>query len=360
MHNASRKTAGAIAVAAVSLSSFAVVLGTPAQAAAPGRIHGSVTIAGAGPAANIFVAALKWDPSLQRWVEEDSARSGVDGTYNIGKLLPGTYVVRFYDPTGSLATEFYVDAAGPAEAVPVVITEGREQLASAELGGAAHLTGKVTGSTGAGIGGAEVTAYVQEGAGWTPLQSVASGPDGSYDLGGLQADTYTLSFHDPATDVTEFWNNRAALADAEPITIRSIGTTDGLNAQLATPAPPAPAPTVTASETQTAVPSATQTAAPVSTSTSKKTITIIKAPRVKGKAVVGSRLRVTSGTINPSAVVRKIQWLANGKVIKKATKRRFKVTSKQRGKKIRARVTISAPGYTKLVLKTRPTAKVKA
>ena len=94
--------------------------------------------------------------------------------------------------------------------------------------------------------------------------------------------------------------------------------------------------------------------------TSTKSIAVIKAPKVKGTAKVGKRLRVTQGTLNPTAVERKIQWLANGKKIKKATKRRLKVTSKLRGKKITVRVTVSAPGYATLVLKTRPTAKVKA
>jgi hypothetical protein len=94
--------------------------------------------------------------------------------------------------------------------------------------------------------------------------------------------------------------------------------------------------------------------------TSTKTIEVVKAPKVKGSAKVGTRLRVTSGTLNPTAVARKIQWLANGKVIKKATKRRFMVTSKQRGKQITVRVTVSAPGYKTLVIKTLPTARVKA
>ena len=91
-----------------------------------------------------------------------------------------------------------------------------------------------------------------------------------------------------------------------------------------------------------------------------KTIAVLKKPAIKGTAKVGTRLRVTPGTINPTAVVRKIQWLANGKVIKKATKRRFMITSKQAGKKLTVKITVSAPGYTTAVLKTKATGKVIA
>lgn len=365
MKHSAQKFAGAVVAAAVGFASFAVVSSPAAQAAAPGRIFGSVTVAGGGPAAGIYVAAMRWQADVERWVEEDSATSSADGAYNIGKLLPGTYVVRFYDARGALATEFYQEAVGPEDAMPIVITEGRERLASAELGGAAHLTGRVTGSTGAGIEGAEITAYVQQPSGWAPLQSVVSGAGGAYDLGGLRAATYTLGFHDPASQVTEFWNDQASLAAAEPINIRSIGTTDGLNAQLATPVaeqPAQPVPTVTETTTKTTTTNATTTTTtpPAPSPTTLKTIAVTRKPVIKGTAKVGARLRVTTGRTNPTAVVRKVQWMVGGKVIKKATKRRLKVTRKMRGKKVTVRMTISAPGYQTLVVKTRPTKKVKA
>jgi hypothetical protein len=83
-------------------------------------------------------------------------------------------------------------------------------------------------------------------------------------------------------------------------------------------------------------------------------------PRIKGTPEVGKVLKVTHGSWSPSTVTLKYQWLADGTMIRKATKARFTLTRAQRGKKIRVRVTALLAGATKVVVTTRPTAKVKA
>ena len=350
-----------------------LLTGGPAEAVPgpPARIKGVVTAPGNVPLAGIHVSTLQWHADLDLWVEADSDTTSPDGRYSVGKLESGTYRVRFYDPSGTRATEFYNDKARAIDADPIDVSVGPQELAPTELGGAAHLTGKVTGSDGSGIDQALVTAYVMQDAEWISFQSVVTGADGSYDLGGLPGGSYTLGFHDPATETTEFWNNQTELVNAHTLTVQSSGITDGLDAQLATPLEPTPTPTVTETATATATETATSTTTTSSTATatttvnpapmttSTKAIAVVKAPKVKGTAKVGSRLRVTKGRLNPTAVARKFQWLANGKVIKKATKRRFRVTNKQRGKKLTVRITISAPGYATLVMKTKRTAKVK-
>jgi len=361
----SKKATALLIAPFVALVPVVLLTGGPAEAAPPARIKGVVTAPGNVPLAGIHVSTLHWQEDLDQWIEADSDTSGVDGRYNVGKLVSGIYRVRYYDPSGSLATEFYRDQARAADADPIDVSVGVQELAPTELGGAAHLTGKVTGSNGAGIDRAVVTAYVSQDAEWTSFQSVVTGADGSYDLGGLPGGSYTLGFRDPATGITEFWNDKAVLADAHTLNVQSQGVTDGLDAQLATPLEPTPVPTVTQGSTSTTSSTSstssttTTTASPASAATAKKTIRVLKKPVIKGVAKVGNRLRVTPGKINPTAVVRKIQWLANGKKIKKATHRRFRVTNKQRGKKIAVRITISAPGYTTLVVKTKPTARVK-
>ena len=51
--------------------------------------------------------------------------------------------------------------------------------------------------------------------------------------------TYTLGFRDPVSGVTEYWNDRAAIADADTVTVPSA---DRYDVALATPfaAPPTP------------------------------------------------------------------------------------------------------------------------
>lgn len=84
-----------------------------------------------------------------------------------------------------------------------------------------------------------------------------------------------------------------------------------------------------------------------------------KKPRVTGKAKVGKRLKVKPGAWGPRPVTLKYQWLRNGKVVKKATKKTYRLTRKDRGKRISVRVTGSRAGYTTLTRTSKATAKVK-
>ena len=73
---------------------------------------------------------------------------------------------------------------------------------------------------------------------------------------------------------------------------------------------------------------------------------------------MGERLRVTKGTWSPTSVTRKVQWLANGKVIKNATKNRLRLTSKLVGKRISVRVVATAAGRTPVTVTTRRTKRI--
>ena len=48
----------------------------------------------------------------------------------------------------------------------------------------------------------------------------------------------------------------------------------------------------------------------------------------------------------------KYQWLRNGKAIKKATKASYKLTAKDKGKKVSVKVTYSKAGLTTVVKKS--------
>ena len=204
-----------------------------------------MTAAGGTGLPGIHVTALgeRTVDGVAQWVEIDTATTGADGSYNVGKLPDGNYKVRYDDPSGSYSTEFYNDAFRPADATVVELRSGKFDMAPVVLGGAAHLSGLVTGSTGAGIVGAEVTAYVEEGGAWNPLTTIETVENGRWDLGLLPGGAYKLGFHDPATGVGEYWNDNASLADADTLTVQNAGSTSGLDATLATPLPtPDPTP----------------------------------------------------------------------------------------------------------------------
>src|SRR5690349_15535019 len=99
MRTLDKRVVGTLLAATVGLTSATVVAG-PAEAAPPARIKGIVSAAGGGVLAGIRVAALaeKNVGGIDQWVEVDSAVTGVDGRYSVGKLEEGVYRVRFDDP----------------------------------------------------------------------------------------------------------------------------------------------------------------------------------------------------------------------------------------------------------------------
>ncbi|WP_457206844.1 carboxypeptidase regulatory-like domain-containing protein [Nocardioides sp. P5_C9_2] len=365
MNQRIRQVGGALLAATVGLSSLVVMSGSADAAGQPARIKGMVVAPGGAPLAGIHVSTLKWDADLDLWSTADSDVTGVDGSYSVGKLTAGTYRVRYYDPSGRLATEFYNDKTRAADAEPIDVSKGNLVLDPAELGASAHLAGRVTDRDGAGIPGAKVTAYVQQVGEWIEFQSVDADPDGRYDLGGLPGGGYTLGFTDPVSGVTEYWNDRPTLVDASAIQVSSFGSSNGLDAQLATPATVVPTPTPASTQTPTTTPATPTTTAPAPTTTAPtpttaaRSVRVVTMPRIKGFAKVDQRLRVTKGAWNPTAVSRKVQWLANGKKIKGATKARLRLTAKLAGRKITVRVTATAPGMTAVTVRTAAGKKVK-
>ncbi|MGN0065987.1 MAG: hypothetical protein ACI379_17260 [Nocardioides sp.] len=83
----------------------------------------------------------------------------------------------------------------------------------------------------------------------------------------------------------------------------------------------------------------------VSAPPAPKVVKNTKKPVIKGTAKVGKKVTATKGSWNTTVTV-KFQWLRNGKVIKGATKATYKVTAKDRRKKLTVRVTASKAGWT--------------
>jgi len=83
----------------------------------------------------------------------------------------------------------------------------------------------------------------------------------------------------------------------------------------------------------------------------------VLAPTVRIKAPtrlkVGAKLKVAKSFAGFSKV--RYRWLRNGKKIKQATKRVYRITRKDRGKKLSCRLTLTpAAGGAAIVVKTKP------
>ncbi len=82
-------------------------------------------------------------------------------------------------------------------------------------------------------------------------------------------------------------------------------------------------------------------------------------PKIRGKAVVGKKLKVVAGQWSPTAVRLSYVWLRNGKVIKGAKSSTYKLTRKDAGKRISVRVSGAATGFDAATMTSKATKKVK-
>jgi exonuclease III len=83
-------------------------------------------------------------------------------------------------------------------------------------------------------------------------------------------------------------------------------------------------------------------------------------PTISGKAKVGKKLKVKTGTWSPTPAAFKYQWYANGKAIKGATGSSYKIAKKYKGKAISVKVTATKTGYKNASKTSARTAKVKS
>ncbi|QBX55338.1 hypothetical protein EXE58_07635 [Nocardioides seonyuensis] len=82
-------------------------------------------------------------------------------------------------------------------------------------------------------------------------------------------------------------------------------------------------------------------------------VTLVKRPVIKGTTGVRGRLRATTGTWSPKPTTYEYRWLRNGKAIKKATRRTYRLTRKDVGRKIAVQVTAVRTGHASGVATSR-------
>ena len=66
-------------------------------------------------------------------------------------------------------------------------------------------------------------------------------------------------------------------------------------------------------------------------------------PHITGKAKVGRRLAVTTGTWSPAATTYRVTWMVGERIV--GTGRTLKVVRAYRGKAVKVVVVASSPGY---------------
>lgn len=234
-----------ILVVLLVISTLAVSAG-PSTAATTGNISGKVT--GPGDVGVAGADIYAWDPVS---FEEGYTTSAHDGTYVLGGLQPGDYIVEFYPAYGSdLVPQLYDNAAGLDDATPVTVTSGNTTAnidAQLLLGGS--ISGTVTLAGGAGAGAEEGASsgsgsgariadieviVMARSPGYFGFMWTMTNPDGTYELVGLPADTHLVEFFPLADEahLSEFFNDVRMPAAATGLVVTAGSVATDIDAEL--------------------------------------------------------------------------------------------------------------------------------
>ncbi|HEV2887220.1 MAG TPA: carboxypeptidase regulatory-like domain-containing protein [Jatrophihabitans sp.] len=194
-------------------------------------VGGTVTGDG-GPVAGVLVSVSDSSGSVSMSVNTDE-----NGSYQITGLAPGQVTVCF-DPSytqGGYLRACYHDPAEPdGSATPISLAAGQLSTVDIELQHGASVTGSVTDASGAPISGVFVSAY-----GNSQYYFAQTDESGSYTMGGVAPDEYTVCFdpsyaQGPAAGgyAAQCYDNQPSMDTATPVTVGSSGTVT-VNAVLA-------------------------------------------------------------------------------------------------------------------------------
>ncbi|MEM1204796.1 MAG: carboxypeptidase-like regulatory domain-containing protein [Acidobacteriota bacterium] len=209
-----------------------------------GTIEGTVS-GGGGPLGGIQVTCERIGPGPPHPGGPSTPCSGTtaaDGSFSLGGYLPaGNYRVRFRDPTGTWAAEWwddtiFRDAATPVDVVPGAVAGGINGV----LETAAAIEGTIRDPDGDAfqVYDAAVFARPDPSSPWTFVAGDAgTGGDGSYRVDGLASGTYRIRFlgfslANPGGALAEFWDNRGTLETGDDLVLAAGQTATGVDAVL--------------------------------------------------------------------------------------------------------------------------------
>jgi protocatechuate 3,4-dioxygenase beta subunit len=219
-------TAGQLSTADVRLSKGASITGT-------------VTDSSGAPISGVLVSAFGTSSYSGYYAQTDES-----GSYTISGVTAEDYQVCF-DPSyaqgpaaGGYAAECYDNQPSIETADPVTVSGTGSVTVDAVLSSGAAITGTVTGSDGAPLGGVYVYAYSPDSG--QQVTATSDYQDGSYRIPGLSEGDYTLCFdpvnvRQPAATgyVAECYDNQPGSFGGTPVHVAAGSVTAGIDAELA-------------------------------------------------------------------------------------------------------------------------------
>jgi hypothetical protein len=202
-------------------------------------ITGTITDASGAPISGVLVSAFG-----SVGFNGYSGQTDEFGSYTLSGLAADAYKVCF-DPSyaqgptaGGYAAQCYDNQPSFDTADPVTVGSSGSLTVNAVLGSGAAITGLLTGSDGAALGGVFAYAYAPESGQYITV--VSDHQDGSYRLAGLTEGDYLVCFgagsvQQPSTTgyVDECYENQRTSYTATPVHVSTGTVTTGIDAELA-------------------------------------------------------------------------------------------------------------------------------
>jgi len=202
------------------------------------QITGQVT-AGDGVTAlsGIRVTAYKHISGIE-WHKYPSVFTGGDGSYTITGLASGIFRVKFEDQFGDYVPEYFDNKFSFELATNFDLAEGET---ASNINAALALAGKISGTITLGGDGTEsglvASAWSSTSGSWKLISNALTNGSGAYTIGGLMPGNYRVMFSDSSTYVppryvTEYYDNKLEIENAQDLTVLAGGLTNGIDADL--------------------------------------------------------------------------------------------------------------------------------
>lgn len=217
----------------VSVTEGAITFDVDAQMRSGGTIAGVVQSSSGTALADIEVDVYR-DGELTP-EEVASTVSAGDGSYSIGGLAAGSYLVRFanaFQPAASWVAQYYADQPTAATAKPVTVSEGATTAGvDASLVAGGTLSGTVRDSAQSPVAGVRVEVLQSDGAYVSGTDSEAGG---SWSVGNLPAGGYLVRFVPAGMNLlATYYPGAATQAAAQPVSLATGAAVGGIDATLA-------------------------------------------------------------------------------------------------------------------------------